>query len=178
MNVKVVTAHHAGVIKQPEIHRLLNISGEYFYRDDHKPTAYNRICKASISKAVKVYVATMSGLMMCFVLAALGPVHRYFQDGTKVTLQELHLPYFNKDPSIEFIIRVIWEMFCNLVGGISYLFMEATLCIVNDTVSVSAELCALDLCELSNYIEENGGMNEQSNRMLNDIFRRIVFMDE
>lgn len=171
-------AYWTAVSRSAEWYRILNVSGKTIYHDNNKSTAYNRICKENISNSLKVYVVAMTVLLSSFFLATLNLAYNNYRDGTKSTLYELRLPYFNKDPDTEFILQIAWELICDCMGAFGILLMEAVLAIINNTIAASVELCALELSRLSIYLEEKNGIDKQSNRMLKIIFMKISYMDE
>lgn len=165
-----------------EWNRLLNFSGKYIYRNDGQPTEYNRICNETINETIVGYIIKMMVIMMSFVVAVTGPFYSFVQDGKLETLYSLKLPYFNRNPYMEFIINVIWQFLITLIGGCALFCMEGTIMLLNNAIIVSSKLCHLELIELSKYLEE---FHENENRRdtkfrlrLTMVYMKILYMDE
>lgn len=156
---------------------MLNISGKYIYRDDRRPTDYNRICSESLDQSLKGYIITISLVILSFVGALLGPFCAYIQNGRMVTLYSVRLPFLQHHPNTELTINVSWETFMSLMGVVALFGMEVMFALVNDTITVSSQLCELELNELSEMLERQGP-NEKSHQKLRFILMKTQFMDE
>lgn len=168
-----------------EWNRLLNISGKIIYRNDGQSTDYNRICDETINKSIVDYLLRMTVIMMSFVVAVIGPFYSFVQDGELATLYSVKLPYFNRDPYTEFTINVIWQFLISLIGGAALFFMEGAIMLLNNTITVSSKLCHLELFEISKYLEEIHGSDENEKRRetkfrrkLIIVYMKINYMDE
>lgn len=151
--LKIFTPYFTSLNKsnRPIWYKLVNVSGEYIYRDDLQPTAYNRICSEAITQSLKSYLIIMAVITLSFIVAALGPLHSFITDWSLFTLYEVRLP---------FVIR-IWSLLSMWFGNFSYPYwlvwecslIEGVQCIINDTITVSSQVNSLEFAELSEVLE-------------------------
>lgn len=153
--------------------RLVNISGKHIYRNDGKPTVYNRICDENINRTIASYVVKMLLIMLSFVGAIIGPYYDFVHNGTLATLYCLKLPYFNEDPYTEFIINVAWQLLTSFFGVIGLFLIEGIITLVDDTIKVSAKLYRHELNELSEQQETE----VEIRRRLKMIFMKMLYID-
>lgn len=107
-----------------------------------------------------------------------GPFYKFIHEGLYATVFILKLPYFNHYPNTEFIINIVWETFIILFAFGGLFLLEAVTALCNDTVSVSSKLSQLELNELSDEIEQNGGSKVKHSTQLKRIIMRVSHMDE
>lgn len=157
---------------------MINIPGEYIYRDDLQPTVYNKICSDSIDESIKIFIRIVTMEMVSFVIAVFGQLYSYVNYGTKSTFYCVRLPYFNADPDLEFIMNISWESFVICFALICFLGIDVVLVIIIDAINVSSRLCELRLDELSDNLEKKRGTEEQTRQQLRIIMMQAQFFDE
>lgn len=94
------------------------------YRDDHQPTAYNRICSESIDESIKIFIKIIVVEMLSFVIAAIGPLHKYINYGTKSTFFCVRLPFLNENPDLEFTINISWELTATFLSFFGFVLIS------------------------------------------------------
>ncbi|XP_031636572.1 uncharacterized protein LOC116349321 [Contarinia nasturtii] len=159
-------------------YRLLNTSRRHIYRDNRESTKYNQICEESISYSIKAYGIRMLVIMISFVGASAGPFYRYLDDGILVTLYSLKLPYFHDDLHTEFMINTFWQFFISIYGGLALFLIEGLLTLIDDTVTVSSNLCLMEFEELSDCLENESVTIHESREKLKNVFMKIAYSDE
>lgn len=158
--------------------KLLEFSGEFIYNDDRQDTPYNRICSENISESLKNLIVTLTIMILSFIIAYLGPLLSYVQDGTIVTFYELRLPYLYQYPNVEYIINTIWQSSINILAVFSFFLAELMQTLINDSISVTSKLSRLELDQLSNQLEEKDRNEATIGRKLTSIFMKMAYMDE
>lgn len=113
-------------------------------------------------------------ICLSFVGAVIGPYYSFVRYGTLATLYSLKLPYFNQDPYTEFIINLVWQFLIGLIGVVSLFLVEVAITLTNDTITVSSELCLLELKELS----DRQASKTELRRKMKKIYMRIAYIDE
>lgn len=137
-----------------KIPRLMKTSGLHFYRDDRRPTEYNRICSEHIDCTLKSFVIKM---IVSFSLASIGPAMGYFQCHELITLYEMRLPYSHANPENEFMVNVLWQ---GSVGSFSFACV-----IVFEGLT-------------SNELETRQMASKMVNWRLKRLLVQIIYMDE
>lgn len=155
--------------------KLMNVSGQFIYRDDPSPTIYNRICSECIDESVKTVIIILTCEGLSFVLANIGEFYSMIQ-GKKITLLSVRIPYINESPNVEFIINYCWETIGSIDGFFSFIAIEIAFMLINDTITVSSRLCELDLDEISQQLETH--QRTVACRNLKMVLRRTRFIDE
>lgn len=157
---------------------LLEMAGKHIFRDDARPTAYNRICLECLNAMVKSYIIKTTMLMMSFVPALSAIVLAYFRDGLLVTLYEVRIPFLQDDPQTEYIINMSWQGFVSINGIPAVLLLESFPAIVNSTITTTSKLTVQKLNELSDDLEtESIGMKEVNQKMRN-IIMQVLYMEK
>lgn len=156
---------------------MLDFGGKYIYRDDDGATAYNYICSESLDQSMKTYLMIVFIVITSFTGAVCGPYYKFMTQGTRATLYNLRLPYFEDYPNMEFYINTCWETFTSFIGAIGLFNMEAAFTIVNDTITVSSKLCAMDLNKLSKYLEIKSRNTKYVRRSLKLVLMKTKFID-
>lgn len=154
--------------------KLMNISGQYIYRDDAEPTIYNQICSNCIDQSIKSVIIIISLECLSFILANIGVFYSMLQ-GDKITLLNVRIPYLNQYPDIEHLINICWEAIGAADGFCSFIAIETAFMLVNDTITVSSRLCEADLIEISNQLEQQ--QYSIACRNLRMVLRRSNFID-
>lgn len=156
---------------------LLSLAGTHIYRDDNRATAYNYICSESLDQSMKTYLTIVIIVIASFTGAVCGPYYQFMTNGMRSTLYNLRLPFFEDNPNTEFLINMCWETFTSFIGAIGLFNMEASFTIVSDTITVSSKLCALELNELSKYMEMEQKNTIYGRWKLRLILRKTKFID-
>lgn len=103
-------------------------------------------------------------MILASVGAVLGPFYDFVNNGKFATLYNLKLPYFNQEPSMEFVINIVWETLISSLGVIGLFELEVVIALINDTITVSSKLSELELSDFSKLIE--GKLESKANRVL------------
>lgn len=155
--------------------KIMNLSGQYIYRDDAEPTIYNRICSKTIDESIKTVITIISLEGLSFVLANIGEFYSMLQ-GRKITLLSVRIPYLHQNPDTEFLINFCWELIGSIDGFVSFIAIEIAFMLVNDTITVSSRLCVADLNDISDQLEQQH--TRVACRNLKMVLRRTKFIDE
>lgn len=158
-------------------HNLIN-TGRNFYRNDKRPSPYNRICSECITNSIKNYVVMIVVILITFTIALIGPIYIYYQEGKMYTLYGVRLPYLSKNPHKEYVVNIIWQLIINLMAIVGTFILEAMITIVNDTITVSSKLCRLELNELSDDLENEHKTKAKASKTWKIIIKKMIYMDE
>lgn len=157
--------------------KILNFSGKYIYRNDSDDSAYNCVCSDCLDESIINFIKILTLQIGASCIAMIGPTYGLF-NGLKVTMISVRLPYFNRNPELEYIILLCWDAF-NAIPCLFYVVVIDTVFnIVNGTIRVSSELCALHLNDLSNDMVNGVGGRKQWHEMLKTILMQTKYIDE
>lgn len=147
------------------------------HRDSKQLNNYNKICDKCMDNTIKLYIMTMSVLILSFFGVVIGTCYGYIKDGKLATVFEVRLPILNQNPQTEYIVNLIWQSIAMLIALLGLFVIEETTALINNAITVTSMLSAQELADLSDSLENDAITKDYCNWKLKHIFMKIVYMD-
>lgn len=131
---------------------LVNFGGRHIYIDDTKSTEYNKICENNVKKLVQSVAIIVPLVVFGHFLVVLGSLHAYIYEDTRVTPMATHLPYFEKNSDLEFILNLLQQSIIAVYALMGNISIEILTCLLNNAITSIPEFIHLNLNDLNKEI--------------------------
>lgn len=153
-----------------KLHHFLEFSGQYIYRNDHRNTAYNRICSEQMDVSIKKCI--LKAILMTFGASgsAFSSCYSSFALGVKTTTVEFKFPFVAEKSATEFYINLVMQTIILFHGAFIYVGIEIGMEIFENFTAVSTKLIQNELIQ----IDDKNERRELSETQLRFLFRNIL----
>lgn len=167
---KVVGSHRF------KLNNLVNFSGKYIYPDNRQLTEYNVLCEKYVMKLFINVIIICVLMILSHVVIVVVPIYAYFFQDIRITPMATHLPFFEKDSDLEFMVNISLQIPCGVYGLAGSMVIELMSCIINNTITTIPHLIELNLKELTVEVKTQH-MGLRSIRCLRNVLIQIQDFD-
>lgn len=155
-----------------------NYAHDNIYCDDHRPTAYNKICSKILDNTIQRYKVVMTLIILSSIAGAANPIYIYFRDGILYTLAGVLIPFVEKGSSLETILNTIYQIVAAVFAILGLTCVQASISIMTDTIDVSTDLTILKMQTFSNRLKRGNLTERDIRNRLNTIFYQVKKIDK
>lgn len=159
-------------------HSLVDYGGKYIYPDDHKDTAYNRICSENIDTSIKNFFIKITIIFLSFWAVMIGPAHAYIKYGVRSTATELKFPFIEEKSNNEFLGNVAVQIGLCGFGMLAYTGIEIAMGLLDDVISISPRLVVNELKNLDAMVKSKRLNDLQIHYTFRNIVKQTLNSDE
>lgn len=129
--------------------------GFYFYQTNAQSPQYKMLRVKFIDKLLTNLLITLSLIVIAHVSIFIGFMYELFFQHVRITMMAFHLPFFEKDSSIEFTLNMIVQIIMGLYAFVGAVAIEIGSCQINHTITVAPELIQYNLTEFHEEFQEH-----------------------
>lgn len=97
-------------------HSLATFCGNYFYKNDEEPAQYDLLRVKYINKLVKMILIVLPLMLISYMIVGVAPVYAFAIQHIRVTPLAIHLPFLEKDSTLEFYLNLALQNILIIYG--------------------------------------------------------------